>query len=61
MPLINGDADVCIIDFVKIDHEIIFTVILLLLFKEGYLHKVLVNRLIKFAQDKVWLGELITT
>ena len=55
--------------FVEIDHEIISTVILLLSaesFKKGvidsykrkYVHEVLVNRLFKLAQEKVWLGEL---
>ena len=50
-----------------IDHEIISTVILLpsadsfkgyRQFKRKYVHKVLVNRLFNFAQEKVWLGEL---
>ena len=52
--------------FVEIDHEIISTVILLPsadLFKKGccqrkYVHKLLVNRLLKPAQEKVWLSEL---
>ena len=52
--------------FVEIEHEIISTVILLLpLIQEWFLsvtrefvHKVLVNRLVKLAQEKVWLGEL---
>ena len=59
--------------FVEIDHEIISTVILLPSadsFKKGccqlvvvsymrkYVHKLLVNRLFKPAQQKVWLGEL---
>ena len=54
--------------FVEIDHEIISTVILLPSadsFKKGccqlqekYVHKLLVNRLFKPAQEKVWLGEL---
>ena len=54
--------------FVEIDHEIISTVILLLLliqegllsvsYKRKYVHKVLVNRLVKLAQEKVWLGQL---
>ena len=54
--------------FVEIDHEIISTVILLLplihsrrvvvSYKRKYVHKLLVNRLIKPAQEKVWLGEL---
>ena len=53
--------------FVEIDHEIISMVILLPSaesFKKGccqlqakYVHKVLVNRLVKFAQEIVWLGE----
>ena len=51
--------------FVEIDHEMISTVILLLLlihsrrvvvsYKRKSVHKVLVNRLFK---EKVWLGEL---
>ena len=55
--------------FVEIDHEIISTIILLPSaesFKKGccqsykrkYVHEVLVNCLIKFAQEKVGLGEL---
>ena len=54
--------------FVEIDHETISTVILLPsadLFTKGccqlqakYVHKLLVNRLFKPAQEKVWLGEL---
>ena len=50
---------------VEIDHETIFTVILLPStdsFKKGYMqryvHKLLVNCLFKHAQEKVWLGEL---
>ena len=51
--------------FVEIDHEIISTVILLSSadsFKKGCcqlqakVHKLLVNRLFKPAQEKVWLG-----
>ena len=54
--------------FVEIDHEIISTAILLLplnhsrrvvvSYKRKYVHEVLVNRLFKLAQEKVWLGEL---
>ena len=54
--------------FVEIDHEIISTVILLLpliysrmvvvSYKRKYVHKLLVNRLLKSAQEKVWLSEL---
>ena len=54
--------------FIEIDHEIISTVILLLLLiQEGLLSvtkesmcmiEVLVNRLVKLAQEKVWLGKL---
>ena len=54
--------------FVEIDHEITSTVILLFsLIREGlfvvsykrkYVHEVLVNRLVKLVQEKVWLGEL---
>ena len=51
---------------VEIDHEIISTVILLpsadsrkvvVSYKRKYVHKVLVNCLVKFAQEKVWLGD----
>ena len=52
--------------FVEIDHEIISTVILLLpliysrrvvvSYKRKYVHKLLVNRLLKPAQEKVWLS-----
>ena len=55
--------------FVEIDHEMISTVILLLplihsrrvvvSYKRKYVHQLLVNRLFKPAQEKVWLGELI--
>ena len=54
--------------FVEIDHEIISMVILLLSaesfkkssvsYKRKYVQKVLVNCLLKLAQEKVWLGEL---
>ena len=50
--------------FVEIDHEIISTVILLLpLIQEGLLSVTnksmcMVNRLVKLAHVKVWLGEL---
>ena len=54
--------------FVEIDHEIISTVILLfplihsrrvvVSYKQKYAHEVLVNRLFKLAQEKVWVGEL---
>ena len=54
--------------FVEIDHEMISTVILSLplihsrrvvvSYKRKYVHKLLVNRLFKPAQEKVWLGEL---
>ena len=54
--------------FVEIDHEMISTVILLLplihsrrvvvSYKRKYVHELLVNRLFKPAQEKVWLGEL---
>ena len=54
--------------FVEIDHEIISTVILLLpliysrrvvvSYKRKYVHKLLVNRLLKPAQEKVRLSEL---
>ena len=54
--------------FVEIDHEMISTVILLLQlihsrrvvvsYKRKYVHELLVNRLFKPAQEKVWLGFL---
>ena len=54
--------------FVEIDHEMISTVILPLPLihsrrvvvsnKRKYMHELLVNRLFKPAQEKVWLGEL---
>ena len=53
--------------FVEIYHEIISTVILLPSadsrrvvdsYKGKYVHKVLGNRLVKLAQQTVWLGEL---
>ena len=51
--------------FLEIDHVIISIVILLLSsrrvvvsYKRKYVHNVLVNRLFKFAQEKVWLDEL---
>ena len=54
--------------FWEIDHEINSTVIFLPSaesFKKGcnsykrkYVHEVVVNRLFKLAQEKVWLGEL---
>ena len=52
---------------VEIDHEIISRIIFLpsaeslidvVSYKRKYVHGVLVNRLIKLAQEKVWLGEL---
>ena len=52
----------------EMDHEIISAFIKLLplipsrgavfIFKQKYVHEVLVNRLVKFAQEKEWLGEL---
>ena len=54
--------------FVKVDHEIISTVILLLPmihsrrvvvnYKRKYVLELLVNGLFKPAQEKVWLGEM---
>ena len=53
--------------FVEIDREIISTAILLpsansrrvvVSYKRRYVHEVLVKRLVKLAQEKVWLGEL---
>ena len=53
--------------FVEIDHEIISTVILIpsaksfmkgcVSYKRKYVHEVLVNCLLKLAQEKMWLGE----
>ena len=54
--------------FMMIDHEMISTAILLpsadsrmvvVSYKRKYVHEVLVNCLVKLAQEKVWLGELI--
>ena len=54
--------------FVEIEHEIISTAILLpspdsrrvvVSYKRKYLHEVVVDCLVKQAQEKVWLGELI--
>ena len=51
----------------EIDHEIISTTILLpsadsrrvvTSNKRKYVHEVLVNSLVKLAQEKVWFGEL---
>ena len=48
--------------FVEIDHEIISSAILhsrsVVVYKRKYVQEVLVNRLVKLAQEKVWLGEL---
>ena len=54
--------------FVEIDHEIISTVItslplihsrrVVVSYKRKYVHELLVNRLFKPAQEKVWLSEL---
>ena len=53
--------------FMEIDHEIIATAILLpsadsrrvvVSDKLKYVYKVLINRLVKLFQEKVWLGEL---
>ena len=53
--------------FVEIDHEIISTAILVpsadsrrvvVCYKRKYVHEVLVNHLIKLAQENVYLGEL---
>ena len=44
--------------FMEVDHDVISTVILhFLLIQEGlllYVHKLLVNRIVKLAQKKVW-------
>ena len=59
-----------LIPFMENDHEIICTIrsfssLLLnhsrkavVSYKQKYVHEVLVNRLFKLAQEKVWLGEL---
>ena len=54
--------------YVEIDHEMISTVILplplihsrrvVVSYKRKYVHELLVNRLFKPAQEKVWLSEL---
>ena len=53
--------------FMEIDHEIISTTILLssadsrrnvVSYKRKYVHKVLVNPLVKLAEEKMWLDEL---
>ena len=53
--------------FVEIDRKIISKAILLpsadlrsvvVSYKRKYVHEVLVNRLVSFAREKVWLGEL---
>ena len=50
--------------FVEIDHEMISTLPLIhsrrvvVSYKRKYVHELLVNRLFKPAQKKVWLGEL---
>ena len=47
--------------FVEIDHEIISTIYsrrVFVSYKLKYVHELLVNRLFKPAQEKVWLGEL---
>ena len=51
--------------FMEIDHEIFFTVMLLLqliqevlLLKSKYVQEVLVYGLVKLPEEKVWLGEL---
>ena len=54
--------------FVEIDHEIISTIFsslplihsrrVVVSYKRKYVHKLLVNRLLKPAQVKVWLSEL---
>ena len=54
--------------FVDINHKIFSTTILLssadsrrvvVSYKRKYVHEVPVNRLVKLAQEKMWLGELI--
>ena len=55
---------------VEIAHDIISTAILIpssdsrravVSYKRKYVHEVLVNRLVKLAQEKVWLDELTVT
>ena len=52
---------------VEVDHEVIYSVIFLLQliqkkvvvsYMRTYVHKGVVNRLVKLAQEKVWLDEL---
>ena len=54
---------------VEIDHETISVIILLLqLIQEGffvsykgkYVHNILINPNVKLAQEKLWIGEMIT-
>ena len=61
--LITGRSDT----LVEIDHEIISTAILFpstdsrrvfVSYKQKYVHKVMVNCLVKLTQKKVWLGDL---
>ena len=51
--------------FVEIDHEIISTAVrrpspvsrrVVVSYKRKYVHEVLVDRLVKLVQEKVWLG-----
>ena len=49
--------------FVEIDHEILLPSLIhsrrvVVSYKRKYVHKLLVNRLFKPAQEKVWLSEL---
>ena len=67
-PVVASSIPVRSHTFVEIDLEIISTVILLpsadlfrrvvVSYKRKYVHELLVNRLFKPAQEKVWLGEL---
>ena len=67
-PGVESSIPVRSLTFVEIDHEIISMVILplplihsrrvVVSYKRKYMHDLLVNRLFKPAQEKVWLGEL---
>ena len=46
-----------IISKVTLPHPLIQEGLMLISFKRKYVHDVLVNRLVKLAQEKVWLGE----
>ena len=55
--------------FMEIDHEIVSSHSppstdpkrVVVSYKRKYVHKVLVNRLVKLVQEKAWLGELTSS